>query len=75
MITLSAFKNEINSLGNEDLEKIESIIKMEKTKRKINELVKEARLARLESLEGKTLVASNKEELLDVFKKMINNED
>lgn len=75
MRNVAVLKGEINKLNYEELEQAENLIKKEKAKRKLNEVLQNASDARKESAEGKTLVATNKEEMALIFMKMIDNED
>jgi len=75
MRNVAVLKNEISNFNYEELEQVENIIKKEKTKRKLDEILQDAIAARKESAEGRTLVASNKKEMASIFKKMIDDED
>ncbi len=75
MLQIAVLKNEISNFNYEELEQAENIIKKEKTKRKLDEILQDASAARKESTEGRTLVASDKKEMAAIFKKMIDDED
>ena len=75
MRNVAVLKGEINKLNYEELEQAENLIKKEKAKRMLKEVLQNASDARKESAEGKTLVATNKEEMAAIFMKMIDNED
>ena len=75
MRNVAVLKNEITHFNYEELEQAENLIKKEKAKRKLDEILQGASDARRESAEGKTLLATNKEEMAAIFKKMIDNED
>ena len=75
MRNVAVLKGEINKLNYEELEQAENLIKKAKAKRKLNEVLQSASDARKESAEGRTLVATNKEEMALIFMKMIDNED
>jgi hypothetical protein len=75
MIQIAVLKNEITHFNYEELEQAENIIKKEKTKRKLDEILQDTVNARKESAEGRTLVATNEKELANIFKKIIDDED
>jgi hypothetical protein len=67
--------NKVSALSDDELNKIEKVIKKERTERRINEILEAAKAARLESKEGKTYVASSPEEIIKWFKDVMNDED
>ncbi len=75
MQVLDEIVNTVNSLSDEELNRVETAIKRERTERKINEILEAAKMALQESLEGKTYIASTPEEIIQWFKDVMNDED
>jgi hypothetical protein len=75
MQILNEIVSKVTALSDDELNEIEKAIKKEKTERKINEILEAAKVARQESKEGKTYVASIPEEIIQWFKDVMNDED
>lgn len=75
MQILNEIVSKVTALSDDELYEIEKAIKKEKTERKINEILEAAKVARQESKEGKTYVASTPEEIIQWFKDVMNDEN
>jgi len=75
MQILNEIVSKVTALSDDELNEIEKAIKKEKTERKINEILEAAKVARQESKEGETYVASTPEEIIQWFKDVMNDGD
>jgi ribosomal protein L9 len=75
MTTFTEIVSNVNSFSDEELKQIELAIKKEKAQRQIEEILEAAKIAKQESEEGKTFIASTPEEIIEWFKDAMKNAD